>query len=146
MTAMIHKAMYDAFRKAGLDDKTSELAATVENVATKQDIDTLRREFDARIAALREEILARIDAKIDALRAEMYKLVAAQTVALVLAMVGSKSSASSSPIKGLIATNHVRQLSLFARLHSGVWPAVRRHFLSKSLFLCVRSNERVVLR
>jgi hypothetical protein len=79
MTVIIKKALYDALRQAGVDDKASEAAASVEDVATKGDL-------SAGLDGLRNELVA----KIDALKAEMYKVVAGQTIALVLAMIGLK--------------------------------------------------------
>ena len=72
MTA-INKELYDALVAAGSpEDKASAAAATVklaEDLATKADIALLR-------------------ADLNALEARIYKVIGAQTIALVLAMVG----------------------------------------------------------
>ena len=74
MTA-INKELYDALVAAGSpEDKASAAAATVklaEDLATKADIALLR-------------------ADLNALEAPIYKVIGAQTIALVLAMVGLK--------------------------------------------------------
>ncbi|MGZ9106965.1 MAG: hypothetical protein ACXW3M_14430 [Rhodoplanes sp.] len=74
MTA-INKELYDALVAAGSpEDKASAAAATVklaEDLATKADIALLR-------------------ADLNALEARIYKVIGAQTIALVLAMVGLK--------------------------------------------------------
>jgi hypothetical protein len=74
MTA-INKELYDALVAAGSpEDKASAAAATVklaEELATQADIALLR-------------------ADLNALEARLYKVIGAQTIALVLAMVGLK--------------------------------------------------------
>ena len=74
MTA-INKELYDALVAAGSpEDKASAAAATVklaEELATQADIASLR-------------------ADLNALEARIYKVIGAQTIALVLAMVGLK--------------------------------------------------------
>ena len=74
MTA-INKELYDALVADGSpEDKASAAAATVklaEDLATKADIALLR-------------------ADLNALEARIYKVIGAQTIALVLAMVGLK--------------------------------------------------------
>ena len=74
MTA-INKELYDALVAAGSpEEKASAAAATVklaEDLATKADIALLR-------------------ADLNALEARIYKVIGAQTIALVLAMVGLK--------------------------------------------------------
>lgn len=78
MTA-INKELYDALVAAGApEDKASAAAATVklaEDLASKGDLAVLRSD---------------IKAEINGLRAEMYKLIVAQTLLLVAAMVGLK--------------------------------------------------------
>ena len=73
--AAINKELYDALVAAGSpEDKASAAAATVklaEDLATKADIALLR-------------------ADLNALEARIYKVIGAQTIALVLAMVGLK--------------------------------------------------------
>lgn len=74
MTA-INKELYDALVAAGApEEKASAAAATVklaEDLATQADIALLR-------------------ADLNALEARIYKVIGAQTIALVLAMVGLK--------------------------------------------------------
>ncbi len=78
MTA-INKELYDALVAAGSpEDKASAAAATVElaeDLASKGDFAILRSDLKA---------------EINGLRAEMYKLIVAQTLLLVAAMVGLK--------------------------------------------------------
>ena len=78
MTA-INKELYDALVAAGSpEDKASAAAATVkltEELASKGDLAILRSDLKA---------------EINGLRAEMYKLIVAQTLLLVAAMVGLK--------------------------------------------------------